>query len=138
MRTTAGVFEAAAASIALVDRATSELVYQAAWGAGAEEVVGMRLARRARDWRALWSSRAKGWRSPTAAATRASPRASRRRPATSPTRCSSRRSSASGEVIGALSVLDRRDGGSYGPPDLAKADLFADLAVAAIADRKVG
>jgi GAF domain-containing protein len=38
------------------------------------------------------------------------------------------------EVIGALSVLDRRDGGSYGPGDLAKADLFADLAVAAISD----
>ena len=36
------------------------------------------------------------------------------------------------DVIGALSVLDRRDGGSYGPPDLAKADLFADLTVAAI------
>ena len=43
VRTTAGVFEAAAASIALVDRATSEVVYEAAWGSGADEVVGVRL-----------------------------------------------------------------------------------------------
>src|SRR3954451_23544898 len=35
VRTAAGVFEAAAASISLIDRTTSELVFQAAWGAGA-------------------------------------------------------------------------------------------------------
>ena len=44
VRTAAGVFEAAAASIALIDRTTRELVYQAAWGAGAKEIVGVRLA----------------------------------------------------------------------------------------------
>ena len=43
VRTAAGMFEAAAASIALTDTATGELVYEAAWGAGASEVVGMRL-----------------------------------------------------------------------------------------------
>ena len=43
VRTAAGVFEAAAASIALVDRVTDELVYQSAWGAGAHEIVGVRL-----------------------------------------------------------------------------------------------
>src|SRR3712207_6666528 len=42
-RPAAGIFEAAAASIALVDRATGELVYQAAWGSGAREIVGVRL-----------------------------------------------------------------------------------------------
>ena len=43
VRTAAGVFEAAAVSIALVDARTKELVYQAGWGAGADEIVGVRL-----------------------------------------------------------------------------------------------
>src|SRR5918999_359074 len=43
VRTAAGVFEAAASSIALIDRTTGELVYQSAWGAGAHEIVGVRL-----------------------------------------------------------------------------------------------
>ena len=43
MRTAAGVFEAAASSIALTDATTGELVYQSAWGAGAREIVGVRL-----------------------------------------------------------------------------------------------
>jgi serine/threonine protein kinase len=43
VKTSAGVFEAAACSIALVDPVTDELVYQASWGAGAKEIVGVRL-----------------------------------------------------------------------------------------------
>ena len=43
MHTAAGVFGAAAASICLVDETTGELVYQSAWGAGAREIVGVRL-----------------------------------------------------------------------------------------------
>src|SRR5919199_6025648 len=43
VRTAAGVFEAAASSIALTDGVTGELVYQSAWGAGAHEIVGVRL-----------------------------------------------------------------------------------------------
>jgi len=43
VKTAAGVFEAAACSIALVDPVTDELVYQASWGAGAKEIVGVRL-----------------------------------------------------------------------------------------------
>jgi serine/threonine-protein kinase len=43
-RAVAGVLEATAVSLAFVDAATGELVYEAAWGAGAEQVVGMRLA----------------------------------------------------------------------------------------------
>src|SRR4051812_35285715 len=39
VRTAAGIFEAAAASVALVDRTSGELVFQAAWGAGAREIV---------------------------------------------------------------------------------------------------
>ena len=37
-----------------------------------------------------------------------------------------------GEVVGVISTLDRRDGGPYRPEDLVRADLFADLAVAAL------
>jgi predicted Ser/Thr protein kinase len=43
VRSAAGVFEAAAASIALFDRASRDLVYECSWGPGAETVVGMRL-----------------------------------------------------------------------------------------------
>src|SRR3954463_8712345 len=43
VKASAGVFEAAACSIALVDPVTKELVYQASWGAGAKEIVGVRL-----------------------------------------------------------------------------------------------
>src|SRR3954468_22566664 len=43
VKAAAGVFEAAACSIALVDPITDELVYQASWGAGAKEIVGVRL-----------------------------------------------------------------------------------------------
>src|SRR3954463_13109871 len=38
VKAAAGVFEAAACSIALVDPVTNELVYQASWGAGAKEI----------------------------------------------------------------------------------------------------
>ncbi len=43
VHTAAGVFGAAAASICLTDETTGELVYQSAWGAGAREIVGVRL-----------------------------------------------------------------------------------------------
>ena len=43
VRTAAGVFGAAASSIALLDRTTGEIVYQSAWGAGAREIIGGRL-----------------------------------------------------------------------------------------------
>ena len=43
VRSAAGVFGAAAASIALFDRAAGDLVYEYSWGPGAEAVVGMRL-----------------------------------------------------------------------------------------------
>jgi len=37
-----------------------------------------------------------------------------------------------GHPIGVLSLLDRRDGGHYGPEDAERAVLFAELAVSAI------
>ena len=43
-RAVAGVLEATAVSMAFADPSTGELVYEASWGAGADQVVGMRLA----------------------------------------------------------------------------------------------
>jgi hypothetical protein len=37
-----------------------------------------------------------------------------------------------GESLGTLTLLDRRDGEPYGPEDVSKAQLFADLAVSAL------
>jgi len=134
VRTTAGVFEAAAVSIALVDRATSELVYQAAWGAGADEVVGMRLAR----GQGLSGSVVESEEGVAIPDCRSDPRFAEsvaKKTGYVPHTMLVAPLERDGEVIGALSILDRRDGGPYGPGDLAKADLFADLAVAAISDR---
>jgi len=134
VRTTAGVFEAAAVSIALVDRATSELVYQAAWGAGADEVVGMRLAR----GQGLSGSVVESEEGVAIPDCRSDPRFAEsvaKKTGYVPHTMLVAPLERDGEVIGALSILDRRDGGPYGPGDLAKADLFADLAGAAIADR---
>ena len=96
VRTAAGVFEAAAASLAVVDEATGELVYRAAWGAGAEEVVGRPAARRQRY---LGSGRRRdggdrGPELPQRSAVRGPHR--RRAPAMCPIRCSSCRSFATG------------------------------------------
>lgn len=131
VKTAAGVFEAAAASIALSDRATRELVYQAAWGAGAAEIVGTRLAagegiagsviatgepvvvpRCAEDPR---------FGAAIAAGTGYVPNTMLLVPL--------RRDRS---TVGVLSLLDRRDGGSYGPEDVGRASLFSELALAAL------
>jgi eukaryotic-like serine/threonine-protein kinase len=134
VRTTAGVFEAAAASVALVDPATAELVYQAAWGAGADEVVGMRLA----PGHGLSGSVVASAEGQAIPDCRSDPRFAEsvaKKTGYVPHTMLVAPLRSGDEVIGALSVLDRRDGGSYGPGDLVKADLFADLAVAAISER---
>ena len=132
VHTAAGVFGAAAASICLVDETTER----------ARVPVGLGR-RRARDRRRAapagrraspaWSSSpASPRRSPTAAPTRASPPGSPRAPATCRTRCWSSRSQRAGRPIGALTILDRRDGRAYRNDDLEPAALFADLAVKAL------
>lgn len=134
VRTTAGIFEAAAASVALVDPASGELVYQAAWGAGAGEVVGMRLA----PGQGLSGSVVASGEGLTIPDCRSDARfaeAVAKKTGYVPHTMLVAPLERDRDVIGALSVLDRRDGGSYGPGDLAKADLFADLAVAAISER---
>lgn len=131
VRTAAGVFEAAAVSIALVDARTKELVYQAGWGAGADEIVGVRL----REGDGLAGAVVTSGEGLAVPSCRDDPRFQRRiaegsgyLPHTmllAPMRCN-------GEVVGVISILDRRDGGPYRPEDLVRADLFADLAVAAL------
>ena len=129
-KTAAGVFEAAASSIALVDRTTGELVYQSAWGAGAREVVGMRL------------EPGQGFAGAVLQSGRGEACDCRNDP-----RFAARIAQGTGyvpytmlvvplkrgeEAIGALSILDRRDGSYFGQEDMDKANLFAELAVTAL------
>ena len=130
VRVAAGVFDAAAASIALVDRTTDELVYQAAWGAGAHEIVGVRMEPgKGISGSVVASSEG------TAVACRDDPRFAAQVAAGTgyvpytmivvPLRRDD-------ETIGVMSVLDRRDGGFFGPEDVDRAALFAELAVTAL------
>jgi putative methionine-R-sulfoxide reductase with GAF domain len=131
VRTAAGVFEAAAASIALIDRTTQELVFQAAWGAGAKEIVGVRLPPgvgiagavvAAGDGQAVPECRHDPrFAAQIAAGTGYVPHTMVVVPL-----------KRGGQTIGVLSVLDRRDGGPYGPNDVTRASLFAELAIAAL------
>lgn len=130
VRVAAGVFEAAAASIALVDRTTDELVYQAAWGAGAHEIVGVRME----PGKGIGGSVVQSGEAATVAC-REDPRFAAQVAAgtgyvpytmlVAPLRRGD-------EQIGVLSVLDRRDGSFFGPDDVDRAALFAELAVTAL------
>jgi predicted Ser/Thr protein kinase len=129
--TAAGVFGAAAASLCLLDETTDELVYQAAWGAGAREIVGVRLPPRA-GIAGMVVDGGVGEAIPNCSV---DPRfaagiasGTGYVPHTMLVVPLERR----GRAIGALSILDRRDGKSYGQEDLAAATLFADLAIKAL------
>jgi hypothetical protein len=132
VHTAAGIFEAAAASIALVEPATHELVFQAAWGAGAHEILGVRLSPgigiagavvEAGEGQAVPECRKDPrFAAQIAAGTGYVPHTMVVVPL-----------KRNGRVVGVLSVLDRRDGGAYGPLDVLRAELFANLAVAALA-----
>jgi predicted Ser/Thr protein kinase len=131
VRTAAGVFDAAAASIALADQATGGLIFHAAWGAGAREITGVRLAPGQGIAGAVHASGAPivlaDCRSdPRFAADVA--RGTNYVPVTMLVLPLLRR----GDSIGTLTLLDRRDGLPYGPEDVSKAQLFADLAVSAL------
>jgi hypothetical protein len=130
VKTAAGVFDAAATSIAL-RRPDGGLDYQAAWGAGADEVVGMRMrpgqgiagrvlatgvgeviqdCRNDPDFAAA-TARRTGYVPYTMILVPLIP---------------------DDIAVGVLTVLDKRDGSSYDIGDLAKAAMFADLALTAI------
>ena len=131
VRTAAGMFEAAAASIALTDTATGELVYEAAWGAGASEVVGMRLPAGA----GLAGAVVAGGEAVAVPECRTDPRFAKQVAAKTgyvPYTMLVTPLVREGSTIGVLSLLDRRDGQPYRHEDLARAALFADLAVVAL------
>ena len=130
VKTAAGVFESAAASIALTDVTTGELVYQSAWGAGAREIVGVRLPPglgiggavvERSEGQAVDCRNDERFAAQIAAGTGYVPYTMLVVPL-------KRRDRA----IGVLSILDRRDGGFFGPEDIDRAALFADLAVTAL------
>jgi tRNA A-37 threonylcarbamoyl transferase component Bud32 len=131
VRTAAGVFEAAASSIALTDLTTGELVFQSAWGAGAREIVGVRLppghgigGRVAQTGEASAVTNCREdtrFAAQIAAGTGYVPHTMLVVPLKRGER-----------TIGTLSLLDRRDGGSYGSGDMDRAALFADLAIRAL------
>jgi hypothetical protein len=135
VRAAAGVFEAAAASIALVNHATGELVYQAAWGAGANEIVGVRLPPGVGIAGAVVAS-ADGvavsdcrndprFAAQIAAGTGYVPNTMLVVPL-------KRGSGLHAKPVGVLSILDRRDGGAYTQADVVRAEAFAELAVVAL------
>jgi len=132
VRTAAAIFEAAAASIALVDRVTGELVYQSAWGAGAREIVGVRLPPGMGIAGAVVES-GEGTAVPEC---RNDPRFAAQIAAGTgyvPHTMVVVPLKRGGRTVGVLSVLDRRDAGAYGPSDVQRAELFAELAVVALA-----
>jgi predicted Ser/Thr protein kinase len=125
------VFDAAAASVALRDHRTGEIVYTAAWGTAAQAIVGVRLARGVGlagaviesgegiaipdcrvdpRWEA-WISEAIGYVPYTMLIV--------------PLKRGD-------EAVGALTILDRRDGERYEAEQVEPLRAFADVAVAAL------
>jgi predicted Ser/Thr protein kinase len=131
VRAAAGVFDAAAASIALADQTTGGLIFHAAWGAGAREIIGVRLAPGQGIAGAVHAS----GQPIVLADCRSDPRfaadvakGTNYVPVTMLVLPLLRR----GASMGTLTLLDRRDGQPYGPEDVSKAQLFADLAISAL------
>jgi hypothetical protein len=130
VKTAAGVFDAAATSLAL-RRADGGLDYMAAWGAGADEVVGMRLrAGQGIGGRVLATGVGEVVQDcrndPDFAA------ATARRTGYVPYTMIVVPLVAEDVAVGVLTVLDKRDGSFYDVSDLARAAMFAELALASI------
>ena len=131
VKASAGVFEAAACSIALVDPVTNELVYQASWGAGAKEIVGVRLP----PGKGLAGTVVQSGHGLAVPDCRNDPRFQAQIAAGTgyvpytmlviPLKQGMR-------TVGALSLLDKRDGNPYTTDDIPRGDLFAELAVTAL------
>jgi serine/threonine protein kinase len=131
VHTAAGVFGAAAASICLIDETTGELVYQSAWGAGAREIVGVRLP----PSQGLSGAVVQSGQPEAIPDCHADPRFAARIAANTgyvPYTMLVVPLIRNGQPIGALSVLDQREGRGYNEADIEPAKLFADLAVKAL------
>jgi GAF domain-containing protein len=131
-RAAAGIFDAAAASIAL-EQPDGGLRFEAAWGAGAEEILGVELEPGA----GIAGSVALGGHPLAIAECRSDPRfASAVAAGTGyvphtllavPLRLGDR-------VIGVLELLDRRDGGPYRDADAPGAEHLATVAAVALGE----
>ena len=131
VRTAAAVFEAASVSIALADPETDELRYVAAWGAVEQEVLGLRVPA---DHGIVGAT-------VTSGAPQAVPSCSGDPRFTGevageigylPVTMLVVPLQRAGSCVGALQIVDRRDGGVYGAGDLPRGMLFAELAAAAL------
>jgi len=131
VRTAAAVFDAASVSIGLADPETGELRYVAVWGAVAKEVLGVRVPAGHGIVGATVTSGVPQavpscandprWAGKVAGEIGYMPTTMLVVPLQRGTRC-----------VGALQIVDRRDGGVYGAGDLPRGILFAELAAAAL------
>src|SRR5262249_30193298 len=128
VKASAGVFEAAACSIALVDPVTNELVFQASWGAGAKEIVGVRLP----PGKGLAGSVIESGQGLAVPDCRNDPRFQAQIAAGTgyvPYTMLVIPLKAGVRTVGTLSILDRRDRNPYTADDIPRGDLFAELTV---------
>ncbi|MGA2008589.1 MAG: protein kinase [Solirubrobacteraceae bacterium] len=131
VRAAAGVFEAAAASIALADPSGGHLTYVAAWGAGARNVVGLELTR----GQGIAGAAAESGQAQIVARCRTDPRFAlevARSTTYVPHTMLVLPLRRNGTVAGVLSLLDRRGGDQFGVDDLPRAELFAAVAAASL------
>lgn len=127
VRAAASLFESAAVSIAFLDAETGDLVYESAWGAGATEIVGVRLALGT----GIAGDVIASGRGAAVPSCRTDPRFAAEvaeRTGYVPNTMLVVPLRRGGATIGVLSILDRRDGRSYGPADVDRAAAFVELA----------
>jgi Protein kinase domain/GAF domain len=131
VRTAAGVFDAAAVSIALIEEGTGELVYRSSWGVLAEETVGIRLS----PGQGLAGAAIESLEPVVVPHCRSDERFAGQVAAGIgyvPNTMLVVPLQRDGVALGALSILDRRDGEALDQADVSRAMLFADLTLAAI------
>lgn len=131
VRTAAGVFDAAATSVALIEESTGELVFRASWGVLAEETVGIRLA----PGQGLAGAAVSTLEPVVVGDCRNDERFAARVAAGIgyvPHTMLVVPLQRDGQALGALSILDRRDGNALDQGDVQRAELFADLTLAAL------
>jgi hypothetical protein len=129
VRAAAGVFEAAGVSVALREDVSGELVYQAAWGTSADEIVGVRLS----PGEGIAGAALATGEPVVVPECRSDPRFAARIAAGTgyvPNTLLAVPLVRHGDVVGVLSILDRRGGGPYDQADVTRAELFAELALA--------
>src|SRR3954451_10348309 len=137
VKAAAGVLEAAACSIALVDPVTRELVYQASWGAGAKEIVGVRLP----PGKGLAGSVVQSGEAVAVPDCRNDPRFQAQIAAGTgyvPHTMLVVPLLQGGETLGVVSLLDQRSGEPYTVDYIPRAQLFAELAVTVLGLEPVG